>query len=123
VNQSQAVRRLKHDRSYLEGLAAFVGRELSKWEELDARFGFLKTAPTGTVIRFIRQYEIDGNMYSFAALKIVGGMWYLTKKTNSSVPSPLSYDELCVFLESVNQVEWAGEWRDVETGEVVPNDE
>ena len=111
----------KQGRAYAEKLAEYALRELAEWEMLDNRFKALKDVPTGTVIRFERRYEVDGVVYSFAALKVVGGLWYLTKKTTSRVESPLNYDGLIVFLGTAVNIKVATRWEivDENTGELV----
>jgi hypothetical protein len=86
--------------------------ELARWALLDETYGkALKELHTGAVIRFTRTYEEDGKEYSFAALKVIGGLWYLTKATNSRVLSPLKHDDFLLFLEAATDVEVAMSWQ------------
>lgn len=97
-----------------EALAERALERLARWAYLDKRFGVLKEAPTGTVIRFKRTYEVTGKEYSFAALKVVGGLWFLTRSMTSTVISPLTYDGLIEFLETATDVEYADTWKAVD---------
>jgi hypothetical protein len=97
-----------------EQAARYAMQELAVIKAREERFGTEEDWQTGTVFRFKRQYEVPGKFYDFAALKVVGGLWYLTKSIHSRVASPLNWDDLMDFLEDVEDVEVATEWQPVD---------
>jgi hypothetical protein len=100
-------------RKAAEMAAKFAMSELAVIADREAKYGRDEDWPTGTVFRFERTYEVNGKSYSFAALKVIGGLWYLTKSTHSRVASPVDWDALMDFLEDGVTVQVATHWEDV----------
>jgi hypothetical protein len=96
----------------LERITRQALSELADIEELEGKFGRDEEYPTGTVVKFNKTYTESGTRYVYAALKVVGGLWYLTHSSTMST-SPMKWEDLVEFMKGTTSFEYVSEWTDV----------
>jgi hypothetical protein len=90
-------------RAQAEAMMRAAGRELERYEKLEAKYGKDDALRQGAVVRFrkrttAQQLSPNGDpFYLYAAIKVSTGNWFLTGQNNRR--SGLSWEQLCGFME------------------------
>jgi hypothetical protein len=104
-------------RQSAEALVAQAGEALAKFAAREKKYG--KDHEDGTVLKFTKFWSAGqfGDPYSYAALRI-NGRWYLTGSTRRRAASPVTWDDLLLWMDSgeypVTDLQKATDWNDIE---------